>query len=121
MEDEREDGEEEHEGGEEEHEADDSDAGSSDSGSARLSDGDGNGDYENEPAFERAAGDRTRRCDHTLRLRVRAARALRQQLAPTRSLGGGQTRDLHVLLTTLHSGCDTPRVQTARALLSRGS
>ena len=94
MPDEREDGEEEHEGGEEEHEADDSDADSSASGSA-PSDDEGDYGYENEPAFERAEGDGTRRCDHTLRVRVRAARALRQQLAHTRSLGSGQTRDLH--------------------------
>ena len=95
MPDEREDGEEEHEGGEEEHEADDSDADSSASGPAPSDDDEGDYGYEHEPAFERAEGDGTRRCDHTLRVRARAARALRQQLAPTRSLGGGETRDQH--------------------------
>ena len=84
----------EHEDGEEAHLSDDSDERSSASGSA-VSDGDCGHGHENEPAFERATGDRTRRCDAALRVRVHAARAMRRQLAPTRSLGGGQTRDQH--------------------------
>ena len=61
------------EDGGEDHSSDDSDACSSASGSA-LSDGGCEYGYENEPAFESAAGGGTRRCDATLRVRVHAAR-----------------------------------------------